>query len=313
MSNEITNACRPAQIPSTKKNVLLALADRADHAGTSWPSIPTICTSTCYARRSVINALQWLEKAGYVVIARMTGNHNTYRINLGRLVEELQRIVDRDGGSARREVKDALVWARHALGDAGLTSAPNAPVQQAHQCTSRTPTSAADAPPPCTTSTPPVQQMHPNHQEPSGNHQTTTKRARDVATESIKFQTFWAAYPRKVDKTKALKAFERLNVDDKLLAAMLAAISLQSKSREWHKEEGRFVPYPAKWLKDRRWEDGSEPEGIDERRPAWALNAGFANRYDAENAGCFQRNAAAFSGGRRVTQPAPARECEESA
>ena len=42
------------------------------------------------------------------------------------------------------------------------------------------------------------------------------------------------------------------------------------------------------------------PSGPDATRPAWATAAGFATRFDAENAGCFERNASQFRGGRRT-------------
>lgn len=35
-------------------------------------------------------------------------------------------------------------------------------------------------------------------------------------------------------------------------------------------------------------------------RPPWALKAGFPNRYEAENAGCFERNAQLFHDGQRL-------------
>jgi len=303
MSNAVTNACRPARISPTPKNVLLALADRADDAGATWPSIPTLSDATCYSPRAVINALRWLEQAGFIEIKRTAGCHNRYRINLGRLADELRCLVDLAGGNVRREVKDALDWAVRAQGDVGLTSAPGAPVQLAHQCSSCTSTRAPDAPPP-------VQQVHPNHQEPSRNHQPTNKRARGIARESAPFQIFWTAYPRKVSKPSALKSFEKLDVDEKLLAAMLVAIEQQSRSEQWRKEAGRFVPHPATWLNDRRWEDGVQPDDFEAPRPNWAIRAGFANRYDAENAGCNERNAETYCAGQRIEKFAPVFESE---
>ena len=38
---------------------------------------------------------------------------------------------------------------------------------------------------------------------------------------------------------------------------------------------------------------------VGEARPAWALAAGFKNRFDAENAGCHERNAQQFAYGRQ--------------
>lgn len=39
---------------------------------------------------------------------------------------------------------------------------------------------------------------------------------------------------------------------------------------------------------------------LDNATPAWATKAGFKNRFEAENDGCFEHNAAAFRGGKRI-------------
>ena len=128
---------------------------------------------------------------------------------------------------------------------------------------------------------------------------------RDVSrlpkSESSDFSAFWETYPKKVGKAHAQKAFAKLKVDDRLLDLMLAAIKAQAKTEAWTKNAGMFIPHPATWLNGRRWED--EPciqVAPDETKPAWALRAGFANRFDAENAGCSQRTASLFSEGRRM-------------
>lgn len=69
------------------------------------------------------------------------------------------------------------------------------------------------------------------------------------------FDLFWAAYPRKVAKDKALRAWRRLNPDPELFQAMSAALERAKASREWQKEGGAYIPYPATWLNGRRWED----------------------------------------------------------
>ncbi len=73
------------------------------------------------------------------------------------------------------------------------------------------------------------------------------------------FDRFWAAYPRKVGKPQAAKAFARLRVDDAVLQAMLRAIAVQSQSPQWRKDGGEFIPHPATWLNGRRWEDDAAP------------------------------------------------------
>ena len=69
------------------------------------------------------------------------------------------------------------------------------------------------------------------------------------------FNQFWDAYPKHIAKQSAVKAFEKLKPDEKLLEAMLKAIESQKESKQWEKDGGAFIPYPATWLNQRRWED----------------------------------------------------------
>ena len=73
------------------------------------------------------------------------------------------------------------------------------------------------------------------------------------------FDRFWAAYPKKVGKDAAAKAFAKRKPNDDLLAAMLAAVERQRTSPAWTKDGGQFIPNPATWLNQGRWQD-EEPE-----------------------------------------------------
>lgn len=73
------------------------------------------------------------------------------------------------------------------------------------------------------------------------------------------FAAFWAAYPRKAAKDKALRAWRRLNPDEALCQRMAEALERCKASREWRKEGGAYIPYPATWLNGRRWEDEDAP------------------------------------------------------
>ena len=74
---------------------------------------------------------------------------------------------------------------------------------------------------------------------------------------------FWAIYPRKVDKAKALRAWNKLKADRKLMQIMSAALKTQRASEEWRRDNGRAIPYPSTWLNNRRWEDEvpAQPRG----------------------------------------------------
>ena len=74
------------------------------------------------------------------------------------------------------------------------------------------------------------------------------------------FDRFWEAYPKKVSKEDAVRAFNRIGVDDILLGRILSAIQKQKQTAQWQEDGGRFVPYPATWLNGRRWEDEIQPQ-----------------------------------------------------
>lgn len=71
------------------------------------------------------------------------------------------------------------------------------------------------------------------------------------------FDRFWAAYPRKVGKGAAERSFERIRPDSALLDGMLRAIETQRQSDTWQRG---YIPNPATWLNQRRWED--EPDDV---------------------------------------------------
>ncbi len=73
------------------------------------------------------------------------------------------------------------------------------------------------------------------------------------------FQTFWAAYPRKVGKGNAQKWWKSHKPDEALLQTMLVAIGQQRKSDGWVKDGGQYIPHPATWLNGKRWEDELPP------------------------------------------------------
>ena len=49
------------------------------------------------------------------------------------------------------------------------------------------------------------------------------------ATDNVLFDRFWVAYPKKVGKEKARRAFEKLHPTEDLLGQMLEAIAKQRR------------------------------------------------------------------------------------
>ncbi len=99
-------------------------------------------------------------------------------------------------------------------------------------------------------------------QNPEGNPEgePRTQKGREPGTALARvddglFAEFWNAYPRKKAKDDALKAWLKRKPTRQMLDVMLSAISEQRQSRDWLKDGGKFIPYPASWLNSGRWTD----------------------------------------------------------
>lgn len=74
-------------------------------------------------------------------------------------------------------------------------------------------------------------------------------------TMKARFDRFWAVYPRKTGKGKAEDSFAKYDPDDKLTDIMIQAVEAAKKTDQWRRDGGQFIPHPATWLNQRRWED----------------------------------------------------------
>lgn len=66
------------------------------------------------------------------------------------------------------------------------------------------------------------------------------------------FDLFWKAYPKKVGKAAAERAFDKVKVSRQVL---LDAVERQKHSAQWERDNGQFIPNPATWLNQGRWDD----------------------------------------------------------
>lgn len=69
-----------------------------------------------------------------------------------------------------------------------------------------------------------------------------------------KFAQFWGVYPKPFEKPNAYKEWKQLNeeVKDQILKVL-------NNGYQFNKEK-RYIPYPAKWLKQEGWNDVQYPE-----------------------------------------------------
>ena len=69
---------------------------------------------------------------------------------------------------------------------------------------------------------------------------------------ATEFEQFWSAYPKKTGKLDAEKCWKKQkpNLED-----VMKALAWQVTSDQWTKNGGQFIPNPAKYLNQGRWQD----------------------------------------------------------
>jgi hypothetical protein len=91
------------------------------------------------------------------------------------------------------------------------------------------------------------------------------------------FEMFWEAYPKKIGKVAARRAWLSAVKDDSQCAEVIAGIMDWQSTEQW--QDPQFIPYPAKFLNQRRWADnphgGQHGRALNkaERRDESSVNA----------------------------------------
>lgn len=286
--------CWPLRMPPTAKAVLVSLADNANDHGHCWPSIDTICTRTCFGRDAVIDAISWLEAAGALRANRENGRKTTYLVTPASFDEAYTKPSRR---AASRASEPSNVDAKQS---GKATGRADQPVGQNLEPVGQTDCHQSGK------TVKPVGQNDTNRQEPSINRQRTisARASIDDAELMQTFEAFYAAYPRHVARKSAVKAWLKLRPDIELQTRILGALAVQRKSKGWL-EDKKYIPHPATYLNDARWEDempGMPSAANVSAGPSWLERAGFSSVAEAMNARCHVGNAHEFKDGKRVVE-----------
>lgn len=91
---------------------------------------------------------------------------------------------------------------------------------------------------------------NPIQSESESISESESEKRADAKTDD--FDAFWAVYPRKVGKGDAKKAFAKVKAP---VSVLIAAVNTQKQSQQWLKDNGQYIPNPATWLNQGRWED----------------------------------------------------------
>lgn len=84
-----------------------------------------------------------------------------------------------------------------------------------------------------------------------------------TSVQQERFKEFWRCYPRKVGKGAAEKAWDKIKPNKALLPQILSALDQQKEREQWQRDNGRYIPNPATWLNQKRWEDDIDMDDPD--------------------------------------------------
>jgi hypothetical protein len=118
-------------------------------------------------------------------------------------------------------------------------------------------------------------QSKPTQSEPTQSPLPPAAKRRKRLTGNEGFDEFWSSYPRGEEKEAALSLWKKINASD--VGDVMAGLARWKVSHQWTKDDGEYVPYAKKFLKDRRWlivPKGGENGRPSRSEPAPSGNAG---------------------------------------
>ena len=100
------------------------------------------------------------------------------------------------------------------------------------------------------------------------NHQVTTIKPPSVPYNKVKkvnkvknktytadFLSFWECYPKKIGKDAAWRAWKNRDGELPGIDFLIGKVANQKKCDQWCKDGGQFIPHPATWINQGRWDD----------------------------------------------------------
>lgn len=281
MSREAYRWAWAQELPATAKLVLLALAEHADPQGVCWPGQSRLAGMCGLSVRHLRRVCRELADRGLLKIEHRAG------CGSGRFTDSYRLVC---GTEPAAQPDTATGWATGQMEQGNRTSAAGnrtsetgQPDTGVRQTVREKEEEAEEEPPPAfagdqqseiggepvrsqTDSRPSygASGVVPDRErrQAAGPHAASRRKPGSGLTEAqqARFDRFWGAYPRKVAKGEARKAWRKLDPDDDLTEQICEAIETAKAAEQWRKDEGRFIPYPATWLRREGWEDRHEVE-----------------------------------------------------
>jgi hypothetical protein len=84
------------------------------------------------------------------------------------------------------------------------------------------------------------------------------ERRGETEESTARFAEFWQAYPKRVAKPDAFRAWAKLKLHNGDFEKVMEALERYKLSEQWQRDNGQYVPHPATWLNKRRFDDELE-------------------------------------------------------
>lgn len=217
----ISAVLRVAGISSTDKLVLIGIANH-DGDGGAWPSVATLAVYADCSERTVQRGLERLAELGLITIRLQAGGTRETRADRrpNRYDIHFDRVTQMSPRAER--------------GDTGDVNGVTSTAERGDTATSPEPS-----------------------KEPSKEPSTSRRTLTHANVEQL-FDRFWEQYPRREAKPKAkvkfVKAVHALGTPAPIF------IGLDAWGAYWAaRNEPEFVPQPARWLHEERWNDTPPP------------------------------------------------------
>lgn len=216
-----------SQAESASLLLMLALADHADDDGLCYPGVERLARKCRISPRSVQRHLKELEGIGEIRVdvgrgvTVQGGATNRYRITVNASGQpRTQSGVNLTGGD-----KPGLEVVTNRAGSGDIALSPESSVEPSERTVI-----------PLT---------------PGGGEASSIQSKMNLLDG---FAEFWAEYPRKVKKDKALAAWKRKRCAA-IREEIMLALAMQKTWPQWLKKAGQFIPHPTTWLNGGEWQN----------------------------------------------------------
>lgn len=94
---------------------------------------------------------------------------------------------------------------------------------------------------------------------PSPSPSPSSSNTYNKSVQNNNFEAFYSEYPKKKARAEAEKAFKKLDPSSDVFEKIIQGVKKAKLTKDWQKDGGQFIPLPATYLNQRRWEDELVP------------------------------------------------------